>query len=317
MCRNVLILFSILVATPCFAAWDYQTVDAPDGVPLNVVTIGNPDNPAILFIHGFAQSHYSFVRQFESDLAEDFFLVSFDLRGHGSSGKPWAESAYGSSAVWAQDVDTVIAATNARRPVVVAWSYGTLVVMDYVRESGVDGIAGILLTGGLGQLRPFRAPESDDPDAEPDPDAEAFARARELQVSPSIADNVRASGLMMEWLTAEPLPTAERELLRTITLMLPTYARKAMIARSTKLAAPLDNGDLLDVLRLPVLLSIGSEDNAIVFGDAAELAEQRDNFRFSEYTGAGHSIFLEQPDRFNAELRRFASDAHAIAGEDR
>jgi pimeloyl-ACP methyl ester carboxylesterase len=161
-------------------------------------------------------------------------------------------------------------------------------------------------------------PESDDVDADGDgdPDAEAFARAREMQVSPNIADNIRASELMMDWLTAEPLPAAERELLRTITLMLPTYVRKAMIARSTKLEAPLDNSDLLDVLRLPVLLSIGSEDNAIVVEDAAELAEQYPNLRFSQYTGAGHSIFLEQPDRFNAELRRFASDAHAIAGED-
>ena len=58
-------------------------------------------------------------------------------------------------------VAAVIAATKARRPVLVAWSYGTLVAMDYVREFGIAGLAGLNLTGALGALRPVKLPEND------------------------------------------------------------------------------------------------------------------------------------------------------------
>lgn len=289
---------AIVTATPCFAAWDYQSVAGAGDVPLHVVTVGNQDNPAILFIHGIGQSHYSFVRQFNSKLADDFYLVSFDLRGHGASGKPWAEEAYGDSRVWAEDVAAVIAASGADRPVVVAWSYGTLVVMDFVREFGVEALAGINLTGALGALRPFRMPAPDDPIV-----AE-FAQVRELQMSPSLADNIKASERMVDWLTATPLDDTERELFRTISLMFPVYARRAMLGR-----AP-DNGDLLEGLRVPVLFSLGHEDNPANLEDATELAAHYGNMSLSGYENAGHSVFFEQPERFNSELRRFASRAH-------
>ncbi|MDH3639730.1 MAG: alpha/beta hydrolase, partial [Gammaproteobacteria bacterium] len=186
-----LLLLGLLGAGQAGADWDYMTVDAADGVPLQVVTAGRREQPAIIFIHGIGQSHYSFHRQFNSDLAEDFFLVAFDLRGHGASGKPWTPDAYENSAVWARDVAAVIKATQARQPILVAWSYGTLVAMDYIREFGVADIAGLNMTGALGALRPFRMPATDDPATE------EFARIRELQLSPNLVDNIRASELMV------------------------------------------------------------------------------------------------------------------------
>lgn len=296
-----LLLLVMLIVLPCRAAdWNYLTVAGTDGVPLNVVTAGQAEHPAIVFVHGIGQSHYSFRKQLDSELAEDFFLVAFDLRGHGASGKPWTEDAY-ASAVWAADVAAVIAATQAQQPVIVAWSYGTLVALDYVRRFGTSAIAGLNLTGALGALRPFRMPAADDPEA-----AE-FARLRELQLSPNPRDQFAASQRMVRWLTAEPLPETEQQVMQSISLMLPVYARQAMVSR------PLDNQDLLPVLKLPVLVALGAEDNAGIQEDAAELAAGLPNFSLSVYAGAGHSVFYEQPERFNAELRRFARHAHHSA----
>lgn len=295
-----LLLLAVLVGQPGVADWNHRIVEGAGGVPLNVVTAGAPGSPAILFIHGIGQSHYSFARQLDSDLAEDYFLVSFDLRGHGASGKPWLAEAYSESQVWARDVAAVMAATEAHRPVVVAWSYGTLVLMDYLREFGIDGVAGINLTGALGALQPFRMPAADDPNV-----AE-FARIRELQLSPNLVDNIRASEPMVRWLTAEPLPEPERQLFQAVTMMLPVYARRAMTQRR------LDNGDLLERLTLPVLMSLGEQDNPGQLEDGAEMAAAYANMRLSVYAGAGHSVFFERPQRYNAELRRFARAAHSI-----
>jgi non-heme chloroperoxidase len=292
---RLLPVFALLVAPHCLAEWDYQTIAGTGGVPLNVVTAGDPGSPPILFIHGIGQSHYSFVKQLDSDLAEDFFLVTFDLRGHGASGKPWEQEAYADAAVWAGDVAAVMAATGIEQPVAVAWSYGTLVILDYVREQGIGGLAGINLTGAIGALRPFRMPATDDPNA-----AE-FARIRELQVSPALTDNIRAIDRMVQWLTATPMPEEEHRIFEAISLMFPAYARRAMVQRR------LDNQDLLAKLELPVLLSLGEADNPTQIEDGADMAATHGSL--SVYADAGHSVFYEQPERFNRELRRFAERA--------
>lgn len=271
-------------------------------MPLNVVTAGDPASPAILLIHGFGQSHYSFVLQLDSGLADDYYLVSFDLRGHGGSGKPWAVEAYSESEVWAGDIAAVIEATRLDRPLVVAWSYGTMVTMDYIREFGDQGIAGILLTGGQGALRPLKMPSGDD-----DPDAKEFAQIRELQSSPDLIDYIRAGERVIPLLTATPLPEQQLQLFRAIGLMLPPYVRRAMAHRR------LDNQDMVDQLSLPVLFCLGEKDNPFQLDDARELAASHDNMSLTVYEGAGHSVFIERPERFNAELRRFAEQTLSAA----
>ena len=151
--RASMLAAALLFSQSCLGDWEYQTVTGAGGVPLNVVTVGDSSSPAILFIHGIGQSHYSFVRQLNADLAEDFFLVGFDLRGHGASGKPWLAEAY-TSEIWAQDVAAVMAASQIQRPIIVAWSFGTLVAMDYVRRFGVAHLPGMVFTGSLGALQP-------------------------------------------------------------------------------------------------------------------------------------------------------------------
>jgi pimeloyl-ACP methyl ester carboxylesterase len=297
MIRSILIL-ALVLSAPCRAELNYTIVAGADDVPLTVVTAGQPENPALVFVHGIGQSHYSFIRQLESELSAEYFLVAFDLRGHGASGKPSDPAAYTQSAIWANDVAAVIAATGARQPVIVAWSYGTLVAMDYVRQYGTAAIAGISLTGALGALLPFAMPSTDD-----DPNVAEFARIRELQMSPDPRDRVAASEGMVRFLTSAPLPEAEQRVLQAVTMMFPNYARQAMYSR------PQDNQDLLDRLTLPVFLQLGADDNPAMLIDAADLVAGRPNFSLSVYEGAGHSVFYEQPERFNAELRQFAKAA--------
>lgn len=293
--KHLLLFLALLAAGPAAADWHYRVVPGAGGVPLNVVTAGQPGKPAILFIHGIGQSHYSFHRQLDSGLADEFFLVAFDLRGHGASGKPWDTDAYAQAGAWAGDVAAVIEATGAHSPVVVAWSYGTLVIMDYVREFGAAGLAGINLTGALGALLPFRTTTSGEAGL-----AE-FARIRELQLSPNLADQVAAARLVVPMLTAAPMPPEEQAVFEAISLMLPAYARQAMVSRA------LDNQDLVEALSsVPLLLSLGAQDNPAMLEDAPGLAAAHGNAGLSVYEGLGHSVFLEDAQRFNAELRRFA-----------
>lgn len=66
---------------------EYSAV-APDGVVLAIQEGGNPEGPPVIFIHGLLGSHLNWESQFSDSELAKFRLISYDLRGHGKSGKP-------------------------------------------------------------------------------------------------------------------------------------------------------------------------------------------------------------------------------------
>jgi pimeloyl-ACP methyl ester carboxylesterase len=62
-------------------------ITLPTGVTLNVQTGGPKDAEAIVFLHGFPESHRTW-REIAPVLAEDYFVVAPDQRGFGASDKP-------------------------------------------------------------------------------------------------------------------------------------------------------------------------------------------------------------------------------------
>ena len=108
------------------------------GIQLHLVETGNSRGRPILFIHGFSQCWLAWSRQLSSDLADGHRLVAMDMRGHGLSDKP--SEGYGDSRLWADDVNAAIQALSLDHPILCGWSYGPLVILDYIRHYGEDGI---------------------------------------------------------------------------------------------------------------------------------------------------------------------------------
>ncbi|GAB4026097.1 alpha/beta fold hydrolase [Spirosoma koreense] len=57
-----------------------------EGVSIHVVTVGQADRPAVLFLHGFPENWQAFEKVM-AGLGPDFYLVTIDLPGVGESGK--------------------------------------------------------------------------------------------------------------------------------------------------------------------------------------------------------------------------------------
>src|SRR5437588_7539739 len=119
------------------------SVKTPDGLTISAQEWGNPQGPEILLIHGFAQSHLSWMRQVDSDLAKEFRIITYDLRGHGNSDKPEDKARYHDNKAWGDEVKAVMDAAGLKRPVLVGWSYAGRVISDYVTTHGVAKLAGI------------------------------------------------------------------------------------------------------------------------------------------------------------------------------
>ncbi len=305
--RRSLFLYLLACTGAAFTAYSaepakisYRTIMAPDGVPLNVVETGPADGIGILFIHGVGQSHASWDRQFYSDLALTFHLVAFDLRGHGGSGKPWKKESYNQACIWADDVAAVIAATGLTRPVMVVWSYGGTIGMDYVRCRGTEKLSGLLFAAARSGLYP---------NADVNP---RIPMASEKLKAPDLAQNIEGSTEFTAFLTASPLPEDIKSKVSATNLMYPPYARQANDGAKLLPDGSIykNNEDLIPSLQLPLFFALGEKDAFSSAKSAAMAIKAR--FPESEvvtYQGAGHWLFFEAAAPFNRDLARFATHA--------
>src|SRR5579864_1835648 len=128
----------------------HRQISGGGGVRLHVVDGGNHAGRPIVFIHGFSQAWLSWSRQMQSELANEFRLVALDLRGHGESDKP--HEGYSDCLLWADDIDAVIREMRLQQPLLCGWSYGSLLILDYIRQYGESAIGGIAFVDALTKL---------------------------------------------------------------------------------------------------------------------------------------------------------------------
>lgn len=296
MTRLVGILLLLAATAPAPAErpdWRFTTIAGAGDVPLNVVEAGNPAGPAIVFIHGYAQAALSWASQLNDPaLARAFHLVAFDLRGHGASGKPWRPADYAAEA-WAGDLEAVMQATEVERPLIVAWSFGGIVVMHYIRARGMGGIAGLQLVGSVGRLADFATPPSPS-----DPAWVADLLSNDQRA------NIRAARGGIRRLTAGAMPDDWTELAMWISASLPVYARHAIGVGDE------DNSDLAAGLHIPVRLTTGEFDGLVTPDTVEAAARALPNASVRVYPGVGHSPFVEASQAFNADLAAFANHVH-------
>ncbi len=267
-----------------------HTVVGGGGLLLRVRELGDPDGPPLLFVHGFSQSHQAWRRQLHSALALGFRLLAVDLRGHGDSEAP--EGAYGDGRLWAEDVHAVITTLGLEQVLLVAWSYGGMVVLDYLRHHGEARVAGVNFVGAMvksGSEEAFGllAPEM-------------------LALIPGLfSREPEPGGRAMESFVSllhhtPPSPETRRAVL-AYTARVPAHVREGLGSRAQ------DNDDVLRGLHVPVLVSHGLEDRVVLPASGRHIAALVPHAQLSFYPETGHSPFWEADRKFNRELAAFAA----------
>jgi non-heme chloroperoxidase len=258
------------------------------GVRLYVVEEGNPQGRPILFIHGFSQCYLSWIRQLDSDLARDFRLVALDLRGHGQSDKP--RDAYGDSQLWADDIHGVIDALGLDGAVLSGWSYGGIVIFDYIRHYGEDRIGGSHLVGAISKLG------SDDALAVISPE---FLSLVPGFFSSDVEEGVSALHKLLQLCFAKTPPVEELYSALGYNLMVPPYVRQGLLSRMV------DNDDLLPRMRKPVLIAHGSRDSVVLPALVEQHKAAMVHAQVQILPESGHAPSIEEPEAFNQGLREF------------
>ena len=213
-------------------------VRAPDGVTIAAQEWGNPAGPEILFIHGFSQASLSWQRQVESDLAKEFRMVTYDLRGHGNSDKPFEPEKYKESKAWADEVQAIVNAANFKRPVLVGWSYGGHVIADYLRIYGVARLAGLNYVDGVTKSDPSFFGDG--------------LKVQPLMSSEDLATNIAATRIFLRNCFEKQPSQDDFETMLAFNMMVPPKVRANMGGRT------LSMDETLKALNLPVLVTQGA-----------------------------------------------------------
>jgi non-heme chloroperoxidase len=266
-----------------------HSIEGGGGARLHLTESGNAEGRPILFIHGFSQCGLAWGRQMRSDLADDYRLLALDMRGHGHSDKPL--EGYDDSRLWADDVNAAIEALSLDQPIICGWSYGPLVILDYVRHYGEDAIGGVNFVGGITKLGSEEALSVLTPE---------FLSLVPGLFSTDAGECVGALGSLLRMCFAREPSAEELYLMLGYNVSVPPYVRQALLSRS------FDNDDLLPTMRKPVLITHGADD-AVVRPSAVE--QHRAGLPHAQthlMANAGHAPFWDDAAAFNRRLREFA-----------
>lgn len=265
-----------------------HTITGGGETELHVDVAGPVDAPPVVLVHGYSQSRLCWREQFESAHLGDVRLIAPDLRGHGDSAKPAGGHHYRDPTLWAADVQAVVDAFAAEPPVIVAWSYGGLVLSDYLSVAGTDDVAGLNLVGAI---------SGKGTDATADLAGEEWAAMRDDLETRDAEESVAALGAFVDLCVAGELAPRDRYFIFGYNAACPPRVREALQARTAA------HEETLRGVDVPVLLTHGTADRIVLPETAERHADLLPDAETSLYRGVGHSPFWEASNRFNRELR--------------
>jgi len=285
------------------------TVTSHDGTKLHVEELGT--GPCLVFAHGFSLTQDAWHYQ-RRDLPDRFRCVFFDQRGHGRSGQPrrddWSLEAL------ARDLRAVLDWTGEERVVVVAHSMGGMATLKFAElfpEELGKRVAGLALVGStyLDTVRGMTAAVT----------ARGAYRAQRALITgafrfmgqdPVRANQLRRRGSDLGYLGtrlfgfgSEPSPSQVAFIDRTL-----AGTDVEVWAKVFPSLIDFDLSEVLDTLRLPVLIAVGDKDRITPPTAARHMAERIPGARLLVLEDAGHCAFLEEHGVLDAELAAFAAE---------
>jgi len=226
-----------------------------------------------------------------SELARRYRLVAMDLRGHGASERPG--DGYRDSRLWAADVDAVIRELELDRPILCGWSYGPIVILDYIRHYGEERIGGIHLVGAVTKLGGEAAAAVLTPE---------FLALVPGMFSSDVGESVRALQSLLRLCFAREPEASDLYTMLGFGVSVPPFVRQALLTRVV------DNDDILPTIAKPVLITHGALDAVVRAEVVAQHRAGLPHAQIDIMPDAGHAAFWDDAARFNLRLGAFREE---------
>ncbi|HEX4019053.1 MAG TPA: alpha/beta hydrolase [Frankiaceae bacterium] len=275
------------------------TFTGADGIVLRGDRRGEPDSPAVVFLHGGGQTRYSWGGTASTVAAQGWQALTLDARGHGES--DWSADGDYRLSAFAHDLDAAIA-TLPDKPVVIGASLGGLTSILLAGELHPGVLAGLVLVdivpdmeqGGADRIQAFMAENVKDGFASLEDVADAIAAYNPHRPRPSdlsgLRKNLRERDGRWYW-----------------------HWDPVFIGG----AADLGPNEITDVVRLdaavseierggvPLLLVRGRASDLVSEAKAEQFLQRHPKAQFADVSGAGHMVAGDRNDAFTDAVMSF------------
>jgi len=266
-----------------------EYIEVEPNVRLHITDAG--DGRPIVLIHGWPLSDEMYEYQYNALMKNNFRVIGISLRGFGKSDKPYGIYDYD---VFARDIKTVLNTLDIKDAVLVGFSMGGAIAIRYVSVDNGAHVSKLVLCGAAAPIWTqrddfkFNLPKS------------AVDDLIELNYKdrPQLLSNV---GKIFS-ATETSLNEGIKSWLNGINLSASSYATaQCLIAlRDTDLRPDLAK------ITIPTLIIHGKKDKICSFDLAEQMKTGIKNSHLVAFENSGHSMFLEETVKFNAELIKFA-----------
>jgi pimeloyl-ACP methyl ester carboxylesterase len=262
-----------------------------DGTPLHYIEQGQ-GRPVVL-MNALMYSARHFWRPNIGPLSRGCRVIALDPRGHGESGKP--SGGYTVRGL-ADDLAEFLETKALEDVVLLGVALSGFVILDYLQRHGHGRVKAI----GIVEMTPrlVSAPGWDHPTFGnfPQEAADNFGNG--------VRQDTARAGLRGFFAAGYVKPLSEGQLAEIMaeTWLMPTDAIADLCDEMVKQ----DVREYLPRIPVPTLLMYGGpKNNLLPTGVGRWMKDRIPGSHYVEFADSGHNPFLEEPDRFNAELLRF------------
>jgi 3-oxoadipate enol-lactonase len=243
--------------------------------------------PAVVLLHGLGGTSEAIWKRVAGELARDFAVLQYDLRGTGGSDKPVGPFALRD---FVDDLDGLIGRLGVEAPALVGHSFGGSIVLAFA-AAHPDAVSAVVAIGGPTSL-PQQARDG----------MRQRAETVEAQGMAAIAETVATNGMAPSFREAHP------DEWRAYVELLGANDPQAYAA-TCRVIADLDITAELPRIQAPVLLVAGDRDGVAPPAANREAAAWMPDARFVEVEDCGHILPWEKPEALLDAVRPFLRKA--------
>ncbi|HEY0743980.1 MAG TPA: alpha/beta hydrolase [Chryseosolibacter sp.] len=266
-----------------------EYIEVEKNVKLHVTDIG--EGKPIVLIHGWPLSDAMYEYQYQSLAQKGFRVIGITLRGFGKSDRPYGKYDFD---VFSDDIKVVLEKLNVQNAVLGGFSMGGAVVLHYVTKYNGAHISKLAL---FAAAAPSWKQREGSPHGVSDADAEGLIKA----TLTGRQDLIASFGAAFPARDGNISKNVEKWL-ENINLEAWPYA----ITQSITALRDLDLRPELAKVKVPVAIFHGPQDKLCSFAFAEELHKGIKNSYIVRFENSGHALFVEEAEKFNNELEKFA-----------
>ena len=254
------------------------------------ITDAGEGRPVVL-IHGWPLSDEMYEYQYNDLINNKFRVIGITLRGFGQSSKPFGLYDYD---VHARDIKKVLDSLEIKRAVLGGFSMGGPIAIRYISLYKAAHVSKLAL---FGAAAPIWTQRKDFPYNLPKKAVDALIKLNFKDRPKLLSDFAKIFSA-----TPTSLNKGIGSWLNGICLSASSYATaKCLIAlRDTDLRKDLAK------IKVPTLIMHGKKDKICSFDLAEQMKAGISDSQLIPFENSGHSLFLEETEKFNAALIKFA-----------